>query len=138
MSKKAKALVVEADMPAATLMTHVLKRAGCDVQATQDGQQGMEWAQETKFDLILLGVDLPGISGLEICRELKQRHICRHTPIILVAGDACAATRQHGLEIGAADCIIKPLGASEFIIRIKSHVKPKLDFDPVAAIERVA
>jgi len=72
MSKKARALVVEADTPVATLMTHVLKRAGCDVQATQDGQQGMEWAQETKFDLILLGVDLPGISGLEICRELKQ------------------------------------------------------------------
>ena len=121
MSKKAKALVVEADMPAATLMTHVLKRAGCDVQATQDGQQGMEWAQETKFDLILLGVDLPGISGLEICRELKQRHICRHTPIILVAGDDGAATRQHGLEMGAADFIEKPFEPNAVSSRIFSQ-----------------
>jgi DNA-binding response OmpR family regulator len=110
----------------AMLMTHALTRAGCRVQAAYDGKQGVERAQETKFDLIILGVDLPNISNFEICQELRQRHICRHTPIILVTGDDRAETRQHGLEMGAADCITKPFEVADFISRVKSCVSEEV------------
>jgi len=84
MSFKAKILIVEDDTPVAMMMVHVLSRAGCDVRVANTGQKGMELARENKFDLITLDVDLPDISGFEICSELKQRHLSCHTPIVFI------------------------------------------------------
>ena len=124
MTGKLKILIIENDTPAAMMMVHVLSRAGCDALVVPTGKRGMELAQENKFDLIALNVDLPGISGFEICSELKQRHLSRHTPIIFISGRLCEEDRQHGLELGAVDYIIKPFDAADFVSRILAHSKP--------------
>ena len=67
MKNKAKILIVEDDTPLAMMMVHVLSRAGCDVQVASTGEKGLELAKENRFDLITLDIDLPRVSGLEIC-----------------------------------------------------------------------
>ncbi len=124
---KIKMLIVEDDTPLAMMMVHVLSRAGCDVRVASTGKKGLELAQENRFDLITLDIDLPGgISGLEICRELKQRHLSRHTPVVFVTGRHGEQDVQRGLEAGAVDYITKPFGV-EFVPRLLSHIKDKND-----------
>ncbi len=123
MKTKIKILVVEDDAALAKMLAYTLARAGCDVVVAHTGIEGMQLAQETKFSLIALDIDLPDISGLEICTELKQRHFSRHTPIIFMSGRPLEKDIQLGLEAGAVDYITKPFGASDFVSRILSHVK---------------
>jgi DNA-binding response OmpR family regulator len=122
MSFKAKILIIEDDTPVAMMMVNVLSRAGCDVRVANTGQKGMELARENKFDLITLDVDLPDISGFEICSELKQRHLSYHTPIVFVSGRPCENDRQRGLDLGAVDYITKPFDARDFVSRLLSQV----------------
>jgi DNA-binding response OmpR family regulator len=118
---KARVLIVEDDTPLAMMMVHVLSRLGCGVQVADTGKKGLELARQNKFDLITLDIDLPGISGLEICLELKQRHLSRNTPVVFVTGRLGEQDVQRGLEAGAVDYITKPFGV-EFAPRLLSHV----------------
>jgi DNA-binding response OmpR family regulator len=118
-----KILIVEDDTPLAMMMASLLTRAGCDVQGAHTGEKAMRLAQESKFDLITLDIDLPDMSGFEICRELKQRHLSRHTPIVLISGRLCEEDRQRGLEFGAVDYIEKPFSSLDFASRVLSHIR---------------
>jgi DNA-binding response OmpR family regulator len=128
---KAKILIVDDDVPLAKLLAFLLARAGCEVLAVHSGKEGMELAQKKKFDLIALDIDLPDISGFEVCKEIKQRHFSRHTPIVFISGRPLEEDIQRGLELGAVDYITKPFGM-EFASRLLSHVK-----NSVAATENV-
>ena len=121
-TSKARILIVEDDTPLAMMMVHVLTRAGCDVQVASTGKKGLEQAQQNKFDLITLDIDLPGISGLEICGELKQRHLSRRTPVVFISSRYSEQDMQRGLELGAVDFIVKPFGI-EIVPRLLSHIK---------------
>ncbi len=122
MSDPVKILVVENETPEAMRMVHLLTRAGCEVQTARTGQQGMELAQDTQFDLITLGVDLPDFSGFDICNELKQRHISLRTPVVFVSERSFEEDAERSFEVGVVDYITKPFEAADFICRILSHV----------------
>ena len=123
MSAKTKILIVEDETPVAMMMVHELSRAGCDVLVAPTGKRGMELSQENKFDLIILDVVLPDISGFEICSELKQRHLSRHASIIFISGRPYEEERQHSLELGAVDYITKPFDPQDFVSHILLHIK---------------
>lgn len=125
MSFKAKILIIEDDTPVAMMMVHALSCAGCDALVANTGEKGMELARENKFDLITLDVDLPDISGFEICSELKQRHLSCHTPIVFISVRLCEKDRQRAFDLGAVDYITKPFDAMDFVSRILSCVKPE-------------
>jgi DNA-binding response OmpR family regulator len=119
---KPRILIVEDDTPLAMMMASLLTRAGCEVHGAHTGEKALRLAQEIKFDLITLDIDLPDMSGFEICLELKQRHLFRHTPIIFISARPCDEDRQRIFELGAADYITKPFGI-EFAPRLLSHIK---------------
>jgi DNA-binding response OmpR family regulator len=120
---KPKILVVE-DQPAVSeTMIYLLKQAGCEAVGAKTGTEGMRLAQAGEFDLITLDIDLPDISGLEVCRRLKRNPRLCHTPVIFVSGRLCEGNRQHCFELGAADYIVKPFDALVFVSRIFSHLK---------------
>jgi putative two-component system response regulator len=129
-----KILIVENDMPIALLMVNLLSRAGCDVELARTGKAGIAFAQESKFDLITLEVDLPDISGFGICSDLKQRHYSRHTPVVFISARSSLEDQQHGLDVGAADYITKPFETFELAPRLLSHIKSTSNgFDDHAA-----
>jgi DNA-binding response OmpR family regulator len=123
MSAKITILIIEDEMPLALLMVNLLSRAGCEVEVATTAKKGMLLVEEGNFDLITLDVDLPDTSGFEVCRELKQRHHSRQTPIVFVSGRSCLEDQQHGLELGAVDYIEKPFSSLDFASRILSHIR---------------
>ena len=123
MNEKIKILVVEDDVSVASLMTFLLTRAGYDVHIAFRGREALELAQREKFGLITLGVDLPGLNGFEICRELRQWNFSCQTPIVFVSGRTDEASQQKAFALGAADFIEKPFPADDFICRIDSFAR---------------
>ena len=124
MNQKIKILVVEDEPAVAALMTFVLTRVGYEVEVAFTGRSGLELATTQKFDLITLDVDLPGINGFEICRELKKRHISYRTPIIFLSGNGLEERRAIAFELGAVDFISKPFNLEDFLSRVELHTSP--------------
>jgi two-component system alkaline phosphatase synthesis response regulator PhoP len=118
MSEKIKILVVEAEPAVVSAMTFLLSRSGYDVETALTGPRGLELATSRKFDLITLAVDLPGINGFDLFRELKQHWFSHRTPIIFLSGSALEERRAEALELGAVDFIAKPFIVDDFLERI--------------------
>ena len=105
------------------LMVLALTHAGCEVEAAADGKEGMRRAENGCFDLISTDVDLPEMSGFEICSRLKQNPQLRHTPVVIVSGRSGDGDLQRGRELGAADYITKPFVLRNLVSRLLSHVE---------------
>jgi two-component system, OmpR family, alkaline phosphatase synthesis response regulator PhoP len=123
--EKKRILVVEDEPAVAALMTFLLSRVGYEVENAFTGRAGLEIAITRKFDLITLDVDLPGINGFDICRELKQRWIAWKTPIIFLSGNDLEERRAKALELGASDFIAKPFIVADFLDRVELYTTGK-------------
>ena len=119
-------LVVEDEEQVADLIAVLFTRLNWDVQIATTGQKGLELAIEEKFDLITLDVGLPDISGVEICRELRQRHISYRTPVVFVSAHSGAEIKRQAFEFDAVDFIQKPFRVEDFMDRISKALKCKL------------
>jgi DNA-binding response OmpR family regulator len=120
---KPKILIVEDQAAVAMTMVYLLTQAGCETEVAATGKKAMQLAEGGNFDLITLDVDLPGISGFEVCSQLKQDPRLCDTPILFVSGRICEQDAQRGLELGAVDYITKPFDALDFVSRIQSHIR---------------
>jgi len=126
-TRKAKILIVEDQMPVAMMMTFLLARVGCETAVATTGKKAMQMAEEGRFDLITLDIDLPDGNGFILCSRLKGRPGFGDTPVVFVSGRSCLEDQQHGLELGAVDYITKPFGM-EFVQRLLSHVRQEKEF----------
>ena len=122
---KANILVIEDHPDVSNAMVLLLERAGCKAVAAETGVQGLALAKDRHFDVITLDIDLPGISGLEVCRFLKRDPALCHIPVIFISGRGCDENIRHGLALGAVDYITKPFEGLAFISRVLSHVGKK-------------
>lgn len=88
------------------------------VDHASDGRRGLERAELETYDLIILDLMLPGIDGLEICRQLRSKK--PYTPILMLTAKSSELDRILGLEIGADDYVTKPFSIKELLARIKA------------------
>ena len=109
----------EADLRKAVSMS--LAAEGYEVLNARNGIEGIRAAIEQRPDLILLDVMMPGMNGLDVCRELRQSGF--HAPILMVTAKAEEIDRVVGLEIGADDYVTKPFGTRELVARIRAHLR---------------
>ncbi|MEO8029140.1 MAG: response regulator transcription factor [Bryobacteraceae bacterium] len=116
-----KILVVEDEPGIALGLEDDLKMEGYDVEVSSDGLAAARRAKETRFDLILLDVMLPGKDGFEICRELRRHGL--QTPILMLTAKSQEAEKVMGLELGADDYVTKPFGTRELRARIKALLR---------------
>jgi two-component system alkaline phosphatase synthesis response regulator PhoP len=112
-----KILLVEDNIDLATGLELNLKKEGYKVVKASTGEDGLRLAIQDNPDLIILDIMLPGISGLDVCRELRQKSIS--TPIIMLTAKSEELDRVVGLEIGADDYVTKPFGVRELLARIR-------------------
>lgn len=115
-----KILVVEDDELIADLERDYLEASEYQVEIAADGIEGMRLCRERDYDLILLDVMLPGLSGFEICRELRKE---KHIPIIMVTAKKTDIDKIRGLGLGADDYIVKPFSPAELVARAKAHIQ---------------
>lgn len=115
-----KVLIVEDDRAIAEVLMYNLNEFGFDVQATANGLDGIERAKSFLPDVILLDVMLPGIDGLEVCRQLRQIAETKATKIVMLTAKSEEADQLVGFNVGADDYVIKPFSVRVLIERIKS------------------
>lgn len=123
MTTKAKVLVVDDEIAVGAMIAFLLIRDGCEAEVARNAEQALRLAQTKKFDLITLDVELPGTSGFEIYRRLREIPQLKGTPICFVSGRPTMENMQRAFELGAADFIEKPFDTQDFLVRILSLVE---------------
>lgn len=98
-----------------------LAHEGYSVDTAYDGQEGQDLAELTPYDLIILDILLPEKDGLEVCRELRRRHV--HTPILLLTALDSVDDRVRGLDCGADDYLVKPFAMRELLARLRALLR---------------
>ena len=116
----AKILIIEDDPDTSRLVGLYLPRDGHKVLTALDGLEGIRLAREAKPDLIVLDLMLPGMNGMEICRELREESM---VPIVMLTARVNESDRLDGLDAGADDYVTKPFSPRELAARIRAVLR---------------
>ena len=119
----AKVLVVEDEEPLALMLRYNLESEGFRVAVATSGDEVEMSVDEENPDLIVLDWMLPGISGLEVCRQLRAQPQTRHIPILMLTARSEEVDRIRGLMTGADDFVVKPFSVPELMARIKAILR---------------
>ena len=121
---RSRVLVVEDERDIAELVKHTLERGGdIDVDIAASGDTALKVATDNPPDLILLDLNLPVVSGLEVCRLLRARPATKTVPIIMVTARSSENDRVTGLDVGADDYITKPFSTRELAARVRAALR---------------
>lgn len=110
-------LIVEDELKMAAFLKQGLEEHCYAVDSALNGEDGLHWALNFPYDLILLDVMLPDLDGMELCRELRNRHI--QTPVLILTARDSVDDRVAGLDCGADDYLIKPFAFRELLARLR-------------------
>jgi len=123
-SARTRVLVVEDEQDIAGLIRHTLEKiSGLEVEAVDTGDAALRVVAEREPDLILLDLNLPVLSGLEVCRILRGRPGTAHIPIIMLTARTSESDRVTGLDVGADDYITKPFSLRELTARVRAMLR---------------
>ena len=113
-------LVVDDDPKITALLRRVLVADGYEARIANDGTSGLAMALDEAVDLVVLDVMLPGISGWEICRRIRER---RRVPILMLTAKGQVEDKVKGLDSGADDYLVKPFALEEFLARVRALLR---------------
>ena len=125
-------LAVEDEEALATLLHYNLDKEGYRIEVCADGEEALIRIDEKQPDLVILDWMLPSVSGIEVCRRLRQRSNTRNLPIIMLTARGEETDRIRGLDTGADDYVVKPFSMSELAARIRAvlrRIRPGLADD---------
>ena len=115
-----KILVVDDEQSIVDVLTYNLTKAGHQPIVARDGEQALQRARTDHPDLVILDLMLPGMDGLEVCREIRKEG---NLPIIMLTARDEEIDRVIGLELGADDYVVKPFSVRELMARVKSVLR---------------
>jgi two-component system alkaline phosphatase synthesis response regulator PhoP len=135
MASAQKILVVEDEPDIRKLVQYNLTQERFSVLEAEDGEQALKLLQREKPNLVILDLMLPGLSGMELCKLLRQRSETAKLPILMLTAKAGEADRIVGLEMGADDYLAKPFSPREMVARVRailrrSEAKPATETAP--------
>jgi two-component system, OmpR family, response regulator RegX3 len=113
-------LVVEDEAAIADAVEYALRAEGFDVEAAADGERALERARSRPYDLLVLDLMLPGLSGIEVCRRLREESA---VPILMLTAKDAEVDRVLGLEVGADDYVTKPFSVPELVARVRALLR---------------
>ena len=123
-------LLVDDEIEMAQPIAQILQREGYEVSMVHDGTTGNQMASLGSFDLLILDWMLPGVSGLEICRSLRQKG--NMTPVLFLTAKDTLDDRVNGLDAGADDYLIKPFELRELLARVRALLRRPSQISQVA------
>ena len=112
-------LIIKDEVSIADLEKDYLELSGFEVEIENTGDRGLERALNEEFDLLILDLMLPQVSGFDICRQVRDQ---KNTPIIMVSAKKDDIDKIRGLGMGADDYMTKPFSPSELVARVKAHL----------------
>ena len=117
-------LVVEDEVSYSDPLSYLLRREGYEVDVAETGPAALEEVDRAGADLVLLDLMLPGLSGTDVCRALRQRS---SVPVIMLTAKDSEIDKVVGLEIGADDYVTKPYSSRELLARIKAVLRRRAE-----------
>jgi two-component system response regulator BaeR len=128
-------LIVEDDVKIAALLADYLEAAGMRTSRVGDGLEAVDFARANKVDLMLLDLMLPGLDGIEVCRQVRA---FADLPIIMLTARIDEIDRLLGLETGADDYVCKPFSPREVVARVRVHLRRSMAMPaaPSLVVER--
>jgi two-component system, cell cycle response regulator DivK len=118
---KRKILIIEDNEQNLYLLRFILEKHGYDVEAAQDGQEGIDMAIRVRPDLILLDVQLPIMDGYAVAKNLRSNPDLARTPIVAVTSYAMTGDREKAIESGCTGYIEKPINPDTFMAQVEEH-----------------
>ncbi len=118
----AQVLIVDQDALIALDMQRLLQTIGLQATIVSSGEQGLATARQRRFDLLILGVHLHRMGGLEVCRRLKEDIDLKAIPVVFVSAESSPPVVEKAFELGAVDYVIKPYDTEEFKRRVLAHL----------------
>lgn len=115
-----KILIIEDEGSYREALTFMLRKEGFDVTSAPDGASGLAEYDKSGADLVLLDLMMPGIPGMEVCRQLRQRGT---VAIVMVTARDAEVDKVVGLELGADDYVTKPFSHRELVARIRAVLR---------------
>lgn len=128
-----KILLVDDDVSILLLVSDVLEEKGLEVTAVRSGEEALRRVEEGRFDLILLDIMMKGLSGLEVCRQIRGRVDC---PILFLSAKDSVKDIVKGLDLGADDYLTKPFAAEELLARIRALARRPVQWEQGGALKR--
>ena len=116
-------LIVEDEPAQAEVLRYNFEREGYTTGVATDGEEALLAVEEQQPSLVILDWMLPGLSGLEVCRRLRQRPESRTLPVIILTARGEETDRVRGLDCGADDYVTKPFSASELVARVRAVLR---------------
>jgi len=138
--KKAKVLVVDDERDIIELVSYNLEKEGFKVISAMDGEKALELVSSKEPEIIILDLMLPGIDGLDVCRELKRNDKTSSIPIIMLTAKGEESDIVIGLELGADDYITKPFSPRILVARVKAvlrRIETKEEEEKIIKIEQL-
>jgi len=131
----ARVLAVEDHPEIGNLMRQALARAQVETTIITTGEEALKIVRQQPVDLLLLDIGLPGMSGLDVCRQLQADKTLRSIPVIFVSGQTSPAYKEEARKLGAVDFIEKPFELLDFLSRILGHLKLRQNGRPTGLAE---
>lgn len=116
-------LIVDDDPDVIHLLSQILAKEGHQVRATKDSSSVLQIAESAPPDLFLLDINMPQISGYDLCLEIKKTPLLKGIPVIFVSAYDKAINKVSAFEAGGIDYINKPIHAREVVVRANTHIK---------------
>src|SRR5215813_14235819 len=118
-------LVVEDERRVSNFVMRALKENAYEVDLAETGEKALELGIQNSYDSILLDIRLPGLNGIQVCRELRAAHV--DTPILMLTARTLVEQRVEGLDAGADDYLTKPFAIAELLARLRALVRRRID-----------
>ncbi len=123
--KTSSILIIDDDELLVTLLEHKLGQRGLSVKSANDGQDGLMAAIEGQPDLVVLDVMMPTMDGFEVLRRMKEHERTRDIPVIMLSAKRLEDDVVNGLNLGAADYLVKPFMPEELLVKIQRLLREK-------------
>ena len=118
-----KVLVVDDEKDIVDLVRYHLEREGFQCRHAADGGTALRLAKDYQPDLMILDLMLPGLDGLEVCRQLRREPKTARLPVLMLTARAEEVDRVVGLEVGADDYVVKPFSPRELVARVRAILR---------------
>ena len=130
-----KILAVDDDSSALRALRAILTQKGYEVAIAQSGEEALERLDDGSPDLVILDVAMPGLSGFETCRRIRQDTRFRDTPVIFLTAKSLLSDMAEGLDAGSDLYLVKPVMASKLVALVANFLSPEA---PPARVPRAA
>lgn len=118
-------LIVEDEQKVSSFIKKGLEVSGFEADTAFDGQTALRKGASSNYDAIIMDVNLPELSGFEVCKQLREKNI--KTPILMLTALGTTRDKVHGFDLGADDYLVKPFEFEELLARIKAIIKRAKD-----------